>query len=636
MSFPGNAWPAFAGYLKSRLAPFATPGHARVSLCSVLVGVIAGLGAVAFSICLKYMNVFVLARLLHYQAPPTGDDPANPFSLPFPWWMLLLVPTVGGLISGILVQTFAPEAEGHGTDAMVRAFHRQGGIIRGRVPLIKALASVITIGTGGSAGQEGPIAQIGAGFGSYLAQVLKLSPEERRTLVLAGAAGGIGAIFRAPLGGALFAVEVLYASTALESPSLLPCLVSSIIAYSTFTLFLRSDAIFAVPELEFHGLRELPYYGLLAIACTLVGFLFVKVFYGSRDRFFKKLPIPEITKPMLGGLMVGVLALFVPQILSGGYGWVQWGAMGMPFEYEGAKAFNPQLGFGMLMAAALVKILATSSTISSGGSGGVFGPSVFIGGMLGGAFGQFVHAISPETAPQPVAFALVGMGGFFAGVSKTPLTSLLMICEISGSYKLLVPLMLVCTITFGLSRNWTIFEEQVLTPLESPARQGDFLIDMLERMSVTEAGVRSEGVITFHEATPLKMILDRITHSSETLFPVLDASGELSGIFNLHDIRLALLNSAPRDLVIADDLATKPVLSVTADDHLGLALRRMTELNSDEIPVVDRDDPKKLAGLLSRRDLVTTYARRMANGNSRDNGMSDQMATSGKVEGGES
>lgn len=614
MRFPANARPAFLAYVKSRLAPFAAPGHARVSLCSVLVGVIAGLGAVAFSICLKYMSVFVLARLLHYQPPPTGDDPANPLSLPWPWWMLLVVPTLGGLISGILVQTFAPEAEGHGTDAMVRAFHRQGGIIRGRVPLIKALASIITIGTGGSAGQEGPIAQIGAGFGSYLGQVLRLTADERRSLVLAGAAGGIGAIFRAPLGGALFAVEVLYSSTALESPSLLPCLVSSIIAYSTFTLFMRSDAIFSVPNLEFRGLSELPYYGLLAIACTLVGWCFVKVFYGSRDYFFKKLPIPDLLKPMLGGLLVGVVALAVPQVMSGGYGWVQWGAMGMPFDYDGAKAFTPQLSFGMLLAAALVKIVATSSTISSGGSGGVFGPSVFIGGMLGGAFGQLVHSIHPSSAPQPVAFALVGMGGFFAGVSKTPLTSLLMICEISGSYKLLVPLMLVCTITFALSRNWTIFEEQVPTPLESPARQGDFLIDVLERMSVTEAGVRSDGVITFHEAAPLAQILDRIRHSSETLFPVLDASGELSGIFNLHDIRLALLDSAPRDLVIADDLATKPVLSVTADDHLGLALRRMTELNADEIPVVDRDNPKKLAGLLSRRDLVTAYARKMTNG----------------------
>ncbi len=578
--------------LKETLTPFTVPGHARVGVCSVLVGLIAGFGALAFAFLLSLSNRYVLGGLLHYWPPPTADEAVRAISLPGPWWLLLLVPTVGGLISGWLVQTFCPEAEGHGTDAMVRSFHRQAGMIRGRVPIIKALASIVTIGTGGSAGQEGPIAQIGAGFGSYLAQVLKLTSEERRTLVLAGAAGGIGAIFRAPLGGALFAVEVLYGSTAIESPALLACLVSSIIAYSTFTMFMKSDAIFRVPDLKFHGALELPYYVLLSLACVAVGFVFVKVFYGSRDRFFHKIKIPNILKPALGGLIVGLIALVTPQVLSGGYGWVQWGAIGMPPGFEANSAYLPQMGFVALLAAALMKIFATSASISSGGSGGVFGPSVFIGGMLGGAFGKLIAHLAPGSGIQPAAFALVGMGGFFAGVSKTPLTSLLMICEITGSYQLLVPLMLVCTISYALSRKWTIFEEQVQTPLDSPAHQGDFEVDVLERMTVEEAGVRTEGVVTFQEEAPLRTILDQISRSSETLFPVLNGEGRLTGVFNLHDIRLAWMGGAWSQLIVADDLATKPVLTVRATDNLATALKRMTELNADEAPVVAPTIPR--------------------------------------------
>src|SRR5271163_657301 len=250
--------------LFNRLAAlWSTPRIGRVALCSPLVGLIAGLGAVGFLLSLQLMYDHVLAGLLHFQMPPTNEDKPHLITYPSPWWMVVLVPAVGGLISGILVFTWAPEAEGHGTDAMIKAFHRGGGMIRTRVPVIKTIASIITIGTGGSAGQEGPIAQIGAGFRSWLARLLKLPPSDRRLLMLAGAAGGVGAIFRAPLGGALFAGEVLYSSTAFESAALLPCLSSSIVAYSTFALFISPKPIFSLPEMSFRGLRELPLFVVL-------------------------------------------------------------------------------------------------------------------------------------------------------------------------------------------------------------------------------------------------------------------------------------------------------------------------------------------------------------------------------------
>ncbi len=602
------------GLLRQRLVRLAAlwtaPRVGRVALCSPLVGLIAGLGAVVFLLSLQFMYDRVLGDLLHFQMPSAGEGKPHAISYPYPWWLIVSVPAVGGLISGILVFTWAPEAEGHGTDAMIRAFHRGGGTIRTRVPVIKTIASIVTIGTGGSAGQEGPIAQIGAGFGSWLARALKLSPTERRLLMLAGTAGGVGAIFRAPLGGALFAGEVLYSSTAFESAALLPCLASSIVAYTTFALFITPQPVFSLPGMTFHGLRELPLFMVLALVCAVLGWVYVRVFYGVRDWFFKPMPIPRHIKPAIGGLMLGMIALGFPEVMAGGYGWVQWGAIGMPpaLTLAGEHSFAPHMGMQKLLVLAVLKIVATSLTISSGGSGGVFGPSVLIGGMLGGACGQFLASWFPGAQINPAAFVLVGMGGFFAGVSKTPLTSIVMVSEMTGSYSLLVPLMLACATNMAISRRWTIYEEQVPFPIDSPAHQGDYVVDILEQIRVADVGVRSEGLEKIPAATPFRDLIHVVARSAETLFPVVDAQGRLTGIFTLRDLRLALLGAEWGPLVIADDLAYRPVISVTPDDDLHTALRRFTELNIDEIPVVDPKDPSHLLGLLSRRQLSMAYS----------------------------
>jgi chloride channel protein, CIC family len=613
MPSPPSSYSALAWLrdIVNRLAAlWSTPRVGRVAICSPIVGVIAGLGAVGFLLALQFMYSIVLGGLLHFQMAPTSEDKPYPITYPSPWWLVILVPAVGGLISGVLVFTWAPEAEGHGTDAMIRAFHRGGGIVRSRVPVIKTIASIITIGTGGSAGQEGPIAQIGAGFGSWLARVLKLPPTDRRLLMLAGAAGGVGAIFRAPLGGALFAGEVLYSSTAFESAALLPCLASSIVAYSTFAMFITPKPIFSLPEMSFRGIRELPLFIVLTLVCAAVGWLYVHVFYGLRDRFFKPMPIPKHLKPAVGGLLLGILALKFPEVMAGGYGWVQWGAIGMPpsFTAPGEHSFTPHMGVSVLLMLALLKIVATGLTISSGGSGGVFGPSMFIGGMLGGACGQFLSQWLPNAHIEPAAFVLVGMGGFFAGVSKTPLTSIVMVSEMTGSYSLLVPLMLACALNMAISRRWTIYEEQVPTAIDSPAHQGDFVVDILEQLSVSEVGIRTVGVEVIPASMPFRELIHLVAQSTETLFPVVDAQERLTGIFSLHDLRLALVGSEWGPLVLADDLAYRPVLSVTPDDNLHIALRRMTELNTDEIPVVDPENPTHLLGLLSRRDLTLAYS----------------------------
>ena len=547
------------------------------------------------------------------RTPPAGEGPPRKATLPNRWWLVLLIPAVGGLIAGGLVQTWAPEAEGDGTDSLIRGFHDGEGLLRLRASFIKGISSIVTIATGGSAAQEGPTAQIGAGLGSWLSQRLGLPMSERRLIMLAGAAGGLGAIFRAPLGGALYVTEVLYASTASEASALLPCLTSSIVAYSTFALFVTPEPVFRVPEYTFHGLADLPPFALLGLVCVPVGWLFVKVFHGMRDPIFANLEIPKLLKPALGGLAVGAIGLAFPQVLAGGYGWVQWGALGEPVGLlqEGESPFVPNLGMILLLVLALVKILSTSLTIGSGGSGGVFGPSIFVGGMLGGAFGQLLAWAFPQATYQPGAFVLVGMGGFFAGVSKAPLASILMICELTNSYSLLVPLMLACGLHLGLSTRWSLYHEQVAFPADSPAHKGDFVFDLLEQTRVTDVPFKSEGLVVLPESLTIETILLRCGESDQSVFPVVDGDGKLAGLIRTSDLRHAYRHGDLGPLVVATDLALCPAPVVKLEDEVLTALIRLNEFHLNEIPVVRTDSPEKLLGLLSRHALTATYIERI-------------------------
>ncbi len=580
---------------------FDTESSGRLVIYSPLVGIVAGLGAALFFWLLMGLQEFALGRVEGYYPPGAGSErishaPQNPIH----WWAVLLVPTIGGLLCGIIVYSLAPEAEGHGTDALVKAFHQLKGRIRGRVPFVKTVASIITIGTGGSAGREGPIAQIGAGFGSFLASKLGLSERDRRLLMLAGGAGGIGAIFRAPLGGALFVSEVLYSSTALETAAVIPCFISSITAYTVFSLIYGPGLAFkTTPGLQFGGAAELPFYLVFAVLCSVVGYLYVLTFYGLRNRFFRRLPIPNHVKPMIGGLLLGVLALWLPQLMSGGYGWIQ-------------MAIDGKLALGLMVVLCFGKILATSLTISSGGSGGVFAPSLFIGAMLGGSFGVACQRFFPTVILHPEAFVLVGMGGFFAGVARVPLTAMLMVCEMSGTYNLLIPLMLVSIINVALlSSRWSLYEEQVPGLVDSPAHQGDFVVDVLEQIFVRDVMHLERKVDLVPEQMPLNEILRLASYSSNSYFPVVDHDQNLVGIFSLRDLRAVLTGNGSGALIVAADIASQPVLTVRPDDDLHTALRRFTQKNIDYLPIVSEEAPKRVIGMLNRRDVIATYHHRV-------------------------
>jgi CIC family chloride channel protein len=567
---------------------------ARWMLYGLLVGFVAGIGASAFLIALEWLKYFVLDYVAGFQlGVPAGEHLIHnmPHGTPR-LWMLFLAPAIGGLFSGLIVYTWAPEAEGHGTDALVDAFHNKDGHIRTRIPFIKSVASIITLATGGSAGREGPIAQIGGGFGSWLGRLLKLDTRERRLLLLAGCAGGLGAIFRAPLGGAITSMEVLYRED-FETDAIVPCIISSVVSYSTFTIIFGHEPIFATPSLSFTDARELLLYAALGLVCVPVGWLYARSLYGLRDRVFRRLPIKRHFVPALGGLLVGGLGLLTPKVLSGGYGVIQ-------------SALVGEIPLVMMAALALTKVFATSCTIGSGGSGGVFGPSLFIGAMLGGVVGKLGNLYFPGVVEHPTAFALVGMAGFFAGVAKAPIGALLMVSEMTRGYGLVVPLMFVSVITVLLSRRWGIYEMQVKNKFASPAHAGELTINVLQTMQVREIYNPERPVTQLPLDMRFKDLKRLITLTRESFFPVVDDDFRLRGILSLPDLRPILFEDALSDLLVVGELADPPV-ALTPNENLYEALITFIRTGYGQIPVVEDEEPGRLVGILSLRELVSAY-----------------------------
>lgn len=583
---------------------------------ATLVGLVGGIGAVLFQLLCQVVLHYGLGAVGGYYPPePLGEHSWFHAGAAEPSvWRILLVMVLGGLFSGCLVYTLAPEAEGHGTDAAIDAFHRRRGVIRARIPCIKMIASAVTIGTGGSGGREGPIAQIGAGFGSYLGTRLRLPPRDRRILLAAGMGAGVGAIFRAPLAGALFAGEILYREAEIESDVIVPSAIASIVSYTVYSLTLPAHLRFTPLFGKGHDFGiaspvELLPLALLAVVLTLAGVLYVSVFYRTRD-LFRKLPITPHLRPAIGAALAGLVGIGlyfgfdgntrVLAVLSTGYGAIQ-DALG-----DGGA------GIGLLVTVALGKIVTTSLTISSGGSGGVFGPSMVIGGCLGAAVGQGLNLIWPGTVSQPGAWVIVGMAGFFAGCAHAPISTLIMVSEMTGDYKLLLPVMWVSTLCFLLSRRWTIYENQVPTRLESPAHRGDFIVDLLEGSTVRDVFDPGRPLRLVRESTTLDEIVHMLSETRQTYFPVIDEEGGLVGIFTAHDVRAFIYDESIWQLTVARDIMTAQILRVTPDDDLNTALRRFTERNIDELPVVDPENPRRLLGMVRRKETIDFYNRQLA------------------------
>lgn len=567
----------------------------------VLIGIIAGLGSVVFHyLCQLGIHYFMDAMAGYRPPAPAGERhllPPTPTS--FNRWVLLFLPAFGGIISGWLVYTFAPEAEGHGTDAAIDSYHFKGGYIRTRVPLIKTLASAITLTTGGSGGREGPIAQIGAGFGSFLASRLNLSERDRRIMMAAGIGAGVGSIFRAPLAGALFAAEVLYRDPEFESEVIIPAGISSVVAYCLFCLVFGSGSLFNAPPLQFTHPLELGPYTILSFVLVLSGVLYIKTFYGI-THIFRTLKLPNHIKPAIGGLCTGIIGFFWPYTLAFGYGMAQ-------------KALFDEVSIRVLLILALGKIFTTAFSIGSGGSGGVFGPSIVIGGAVGGAVGQFFHQLMPGIVPEPAAFVVVGMAGFFTAVSNTPISTIIFVSEMTNSYHLLLPSLLVCSFSYLLARKWSIYEKQVKSRIDSPAHAGEFFVDILQTIKVKDLMYLVKKVTCVREETPFSEFKTFFSVTKQHYFPVMDHYDRLIGIFSSTDIRGVLFSQGIGKLVVMRDIMTTDVIVTTPEEDLNSVLQKMTIKNIDSLPVTRDGDHGILIGMLNRREVIAFYNERIKN-----------------------
>jgi CIC family chloride channel protein len=537
--------------------------------------------------------------------PPSPAGESHLISVtntPFNRWVLFFLPALGGIISGWLVYTFAPEAEGHGTDAAIDSYHNKGGFIRGRIPFIKTIASAVTITSGGSGGREGPIAQIGAGFGSFLATRLRLSDRERRIMLAAGMGAGVGSIFRAPLAGALFAAEVLYRDPEFEAEVIIPAGISSVVAYCLFCLVFGWGSLFESEDFVFQNPLELGPYIVLAFVLVGGGMLYVKSFYGVQ-RVFRSIKIPNHIKPAIGGLCTGAIGFFLPATLSFGYGYAQ-----MALNNDFALVRFPTL---FLLGLAFGKILTTAFSIGSGGSGGVFGPSIVIGGAFGGAVGRTFHAVIPSIVTEPGAFVVVGMAGFFAAVSNTPISTIIFVSEMTNSYHLLLPSLLVCSLAFLLSRKWTIYVKQVPTRLDSNAHLGDFFVDVLGTIRVKELMSQVRKVSLIPEDMPLVAFRDIFSSTDQHYFPVVNKENRLTGIFSINDVRGIIFDQEIGDLVVMRDIANPNIIVTTPSEDLSEVLKKFTIRNLHRLPVVKEEDHTFLLGMLDRREVIQYYNERV-------------------------
>lgn len=555
-------------------------------ILGVLIGVVAGLGAILFFSAIGWSTRFFLGTIVGLTPPVSGGEGPMVVTAAARPWLIPVVTTIGGLLSGIIVFTLAPEAEGHGTDAAINAFHERGGVIRSRIPPIKLLASAITIGSGGSAGREGPTAQIAAGFGSWLGDAFRLSPHDRRIALAVGMGAGIGAIFKAPLGGAILSAEILYLRD-FEPDAIIPGFIASVVGYSIFGAWSGWTPVFGTGAgLRFDQPTSLLWYAVLGILAGVVGIGYVRVFYGTHDAFHR-IPIPPHLKPALGGLGVGLIALAFPQVLSMGYGWLQ-------LAINGDTA---HLAIGTMLALVVFKIAATSLTIGSGGSGGVFAPGLYIGGMLGGTMWGVLHGRVGGLPASPAPFVIVGMMALFGGVAKAPIAVMLMVAEMTGEFSLLVPAMIAAGIAYLVSGETSIYENQVPTRADSPAHRGEYTIPLIQNISVGQAMRRA--VITAAPTDTVDHAENRMAEHGLRGLPVLDGE-TLVGMFTATDA----LHARQQDVHTIRDVMTADLVVAYPSDSLHTALQRMARRGISRLPVVERERPDRLVGILTTRDLA--------------------------------
>jgi CIC family chloride channel protein len=556
--------------------------HFFMIAMAVLIGLLAGFGAVGIRMLIHYINDLSFP----------GDNSLLENIMALPWWWKMAVPAIGGAIVGPLIYWGAPEAKGHGVPEVMQAVLVRGGYIRPRVAIVKALASAVTIGTGGSVGREGPIIQIGSSLGSTVGQFFRVKSKRMKTLVGAGAAAGIAAAFNAPVAGALFALEIILMDYAVAQFT--PIVIASVMATVVSHTFEGDFAAFQVPHYEIISRWEVGFYFILGLLSGLVSWLFIKVLYFFEELWDDKIKIPQYIKPTIGGILLGAIAIIFPQVMGIGYDTMD-------------AAFHSQSIWWLALILIFVKILATSITLGSGGSGGIFAPSLFMGTMLGAFFGYIVNYLFPGQTAEAGAYALVAMGGLVAGTTRAPITAIIIVFELTKQTSIILPLMITCTISMIVSQK--LSRESIYTLkllLRNISIKGNSEVNIMRSLPVKD--VYSRQMEKIRENANFNDIVSTILSKNSPFLAVEDMKGNFIGIISLDSIKEMLFEKDMlKDLVIAGDIAERHVPRININDNCRNALDKMGKCNYDALPVTSGENDSIIEGIVWRKDIDDAY-----------------------------
>ena len=593
LSARAGKWASSASYLQ------------KWSVLGVVIGAVAGLGAIAFYEALVVSTHIFLNVIVGYQVPtPAGEGALAASSAAARPWALPLVAGVGALLGAVLVFRFAPEAEGHGTDAAISAVHHNPRGVRFRAVIVKIVASALTIGSGGSGGREGPTGQVSVGFGSLLARTLDLEPADGRIAVSTGIGSGIGAIFGAPLGGAVLATEILYRDD-FDPAALLPSFIASTVSFVVFGAAEGFSPLFGtVATYHFSDPAQLLWFALIGLLAGLIGLLYAKGFYGLADLFTRS-PLPRWAAPAAGGLLVGSIAIAVPQVIGTGYGWVQ-----QCLTHDGIES----IPLWILLIVPFARILATGLSIGSGGSGGIFGPGIVIGAFLGAGVWRVFDPMFPSMGHDPAPYVIVGMMSCFGGISRAPLAVMLMVAEMTGSLSILTPAMIAVGISWLIVRrnDDTMYRSQLRSRSDAPSQRLLAGLPLLGAIPVNRAMVEPRLVIgSGCRIDGARRALDEAGLSGA---PVVDAEERLEGIID----RSAIEESGVDDHEVGDRVdAAAP--TVWSSSRLDVALESLTASSHSWVPVLD--DERRVVGTLSISDVVRAYRQELVTSAERMSGL---------------
>lgn len=571
----------FAGILRK----LRVSGPHALVIIAALVGLTTAGGALAFRALIGYFN--------HLFFGLTDQKLIQAFGGGFKFW-LPLIPMLGGLLVGPIVFRFAREAKGHGVPEVMNAVARLGGIIRPRVAVAKAVASAICIGSGGSAGREGPIVQIGSALGSTIGQYLRLSEDRIKVLVGCGAAAGISSVFNAPIAGVMFSVEIILGDFTIATFS--PVLVSSVVASVLTRSVLGNHPAFEIPGYSLLSAWEIPLYMFLGVILGTVAVLFTRSLDKIEDAF-DKLKLPNVVKPALGGLLLGIVAIFFPQILADGYDTIR-------------LALQGQIILWLLLVLIFLKILATSLTLGSGNSGGIFAPSLFMGAMTGGAFGTMAHRFFPDLTGGSGAYALVGMAGLVAGTTHAPMTALLIIFEMTNDYHIILPLMVTVAVASLVAR--LLFSNSIYTV--KLAKRG---IDIRagHDVNILKAHIVDEIVFSKFDSiqvtATIPTILNKMEQSRESDFIVVDANGKLQGLITFQDVRSVIANRELDQLIVAYDIAHRDIEAIPVGTNLQEVMNAFNARGTRSLPVIDNKVSNKVVGIIRKDNLIEFYNQKL-------------------------